>query len=236
MNNRGWCLVVVLVFLVSFVSAVDVDQEVYDALESGDEVSVIVVLKDEPVVKNIVNNNRMGISSVNNLENRKKMINNVQDKVLSKLELKDNSIKNKLNVQNEKKHDLDLKHQYSIINGFSGKITKEGLQKLIDGGMVEKIEYDRPITINLQESVPLINATQIWDHSVDNININGNGEVICVIDTGIDYTQSYFGDCTSDDFLNGNCSKVVGGYDIADNDNNPIDTNGHGSNVAGIVA
>lgn len=229
-------MVVVLVFLVSFVSAVDVDQEVYDALESGDEVSVIVVLKDEPVVKNIVNNNRMGISSVNNLENRKKMINNVQDKVLSKLELKDNSIKNKLNVQNEKKHDLDLKHQYSIINGFSGKITKEGLQKLIDGGMVEKIEYDRPITINLQESVPLINATQIWDHSVDNININGNGEVICVIDTGIDYTQSYFGDCTSDDFLNGNCSKVVGGYDIADNDNNPIDTNGHGSNVAGIVA
>ena len=32
------------------------------------------------------------------------------------------------------------------------------------------------------------------------------------------------------------CSKVIGGYDFVNNDNNPIDDHGHGTNVAGIAA
>ncbi|MBI3033647.1 S8 family serine peptidase, partial [Candidatus Woesearchaeota archaeon] len=37
-------------------------------------------------------------------------------------------------------------------------------------------------------------------------------------------------------FLNGSCSKVPGGYDYYNNDTDPMDDNGHGTHVAGIVA
>ena len=52
---------------------------------------------------------------------------------------------------------------------------------------------------------------------------------IAVIDTGVDYNHP--------DLLGfGYDGKVVGGYDFVDNDKMPIDTNGHGTEVAGIIA
>ncbi|MBI3639831.1 MAG: S8 family serine peptidase [Thaumarchaeota archaeon] len=57
----------------------------------------------------------------------------------------------------------------------------------------------------------------------------GQGIKIGIIDTGIDYDhQDLLGFGPSD--------KVVGGYNFVDNDNKPIDTTGHGTEVAGIIA
>jgi len=57
----------------------------------------------------------------------------------------------------------------------------------------------------------------------------GQGIKIGIIDTGIDYNHP--------DLLGfGPSGKVVGGYDFVDNDNKPIDTTGHGTEVAGIIA
>ena len=62
-----------------------------------------------------------------------------------------------------------------------------------------------------------------------NLGFTGNNVKIGVIDTGIDYTHH--------DLLGfGNNGKVVGGYDFVDNDEQPMDTNGHGTEVAGIIA
>ena len=44
------------------------------------------------------------------------------------------------------------------------------------------------------------------------------------------------GGCTNNTFLAGTCSKVIGGYDIENGDNDPIDDVGHGTHVAGIIA
>ncbi|MDP2916967.1 MAG: S8 family peptidase [Dehalococcoidia bacterium] len=52
----------------------------------------------------------------------------------------------------------------------------------------------------------------------------GAGVKVAIIDTGIDYTHPD---------LNGN---YVAGYDWVNDDNNPMDDNGHGTHVAGIVA
>ena len=60
--------------------------------------------------------------------------------------------------------------------------------------------------------------------------INGTGEAVAVIDTGIDYTQPSLGDGFGPGF------KVEGGYDFVDNDNDPMDTYGHGTEVAGVIA
>ncbi|HXV51426.1 MAG TPA: S8 family serine peptidase, partial [Nitrosopumilaceae archaeon] len=67
---------------------------------------------------------------------------------------------------------------------------------------------------------------------VDNpqkLGYDGTGIKIAVIDTGIDYNHP--------DLLGlGPDGKVIGGYDFVDNDKTPFDTNGHGTEVAGIIA
>jgi hypothetical protein len=61
-------------------------------------------------------------------------------------------------------------------------------------------------------------------------SIDGSGQTIAVIDTGVDYTQPGLGGAF------GPGHKVIGGYDFVDNDADPLDTNGHGTGVAGIIA
>jgi len=61
-------------------------------------------------------------------------------------------------------------------------------------------------------------------------NITGAGVAVAVMDTGIDYTNPLLGGGF------GPGHKVVAGFDFADNDSDPIDTFGHGTNVAGVIA
>ncbi len=60
--------------------------------------------------------------------------------------------------------------------------------------------------------------------------LTGAGQTVAVIDSGIDYTHAALGSGFGDGF------KVVGGYDFVDNDNDPLDTFGHGTEVAGVIA
>ena len=59
--------------------------------------------------------------------------------------------------------------------------------------------------------------------------IDGEGVKIAVIDTGVDYNHP--------DLLGwGPDGKVVGGYNFIQEDEPPLDTNGHGTQVAGVIA
>ena len=60
-------------------------------------------------------------------------------------------------------------------------------------------------------------------------NITGAGVAVAVMDTGIDYTNPLLGGGF------GPGHKVIAGHDFVDNDDDPIDTYGHGTNVAGII-
>ena len=53
--------------------------------------------------------------------------------------------------------------------------------------------------------------------------ITGTGQTIAVIDTGVDYTHPAL------------AGRYVGGYDFAEGDDDPMDTHGHGTHVAGIA-
>jgi subtilisin family serine protease len=55
----------------------------------------------------------------------------------------------------------------------------------------------------------------------------GNGYSVAVIDTGIDYNNPDLG--------GGWGNRVIGGWNFVNNTSNPMDDNGHGTNVAGII-
>ncbi|MBI2508056.1 S8 family serine peptidase [Candidatus Woesearchaeota archaeon] len=133
-----------------------------------------------------------------------------------------------LNIEKEK--------EFSIINGFSGEVNSEDLNNLIQDDRVEKIYFKQTYKILLQDSVPLINASVVHDLNYGLGNVTGRDQGICILDTGINYTHVDLGGCSSDEFLNGTCAKVIGGYDFQNNDSDPVDDNGHGTHVAGIAA
>ncbi|MEE9565712.1 MAG: S8 family serine peptidase, partial [Nitrosopumilaceae archaeon] len=75
--------------------------------------------------------------------------------------------------------------------------------------------------IMLEKSGPYIGI-----ENPNNSGFDGSGIKIAIIDTGVDYNHP-------DLFGLGSDGKVVGGYDFVDNDMTPLDTNGHGTEVAG---
>src|SRR5262249_15337962 len=83
----------------------------------------------------------------------------------------------------------------------------------------------KPLATEAQNAVQLIHS--------DEANLQGAtgaGTAIAVVDTGVDYNNPALGGAP---FPN---AKVVGGTDIADNDGDPLDCEGHGTSVAAIAA
>jgi len=91
---------------------------------------------------------------------------------------------------------------------------------------VKRISFPRVWNIDLNYSVPLIQGGA----PSGGLGFTGNGIVVGIVDTGIDYNHPDLG---GPGFPN---SKVIAGYDFGDFDPDPIDCNGHGTHVAGIVA
>ncbi len=60
-------------------------------------------------------------------------------------------------------------------------------------------------------------------------SIDGTGIKVAIIDTGVDFNHP-------DLFGWGPDGKVIGGYNFIQEDQPPIDTNGHGTQVAGVIA
>ncbi len=75
----------------------------------------------------------------------------------------------------------------------------------------------------IDKSIPYIGGLYPIESGFD-----GTGIIIAVIDTGVDYNHP-------DLFGFGEDGKVIGGYDFVDKDNSPMDTNGHGTEVAGSL-
>ena len=75
------------------------------------------------------------------------------------------------------------------------------------------------ISILVNNSGPFIGTSISYQSGYD-----GSGIVVSIIDTGIDLNHPD---------LEG---QIIGGYDFVDNDEIPEDTNGHGTQVAGIIA
>ena len=91
---------------------------------------------------------------------------------------------------------------------------------------VAAVHPDRTLTASLATSVPLVGAPDVWKRpDAGGRPVTGSGIDVAVIDTGVDATHPSLDGGT-----------VVGGHDFVNDDEDPMDDNGHGTHVAGIVA
>ena len=87
-----------------------------------------------------------------------------------------------------------------------------------------QLQTQDEISTLVNNSGPHIGTTVAHNYGLD-----GSGIIVSVIDTGVDFTHP--------DLLGlGLEGKIIGGYDFIDNDETPEDSNGHGTQVAGIIA
>jgi len=134
------------------------------------------------------------------------------------------------------KTDIKPERTFERTPGFTTKITKSQIEELKEEPGIRGVYINKPIYASLTQSVGIIEANKTWVESIENTSVMGKGQTVCVIDSGIDYTHESLGGCTEQEFLEGNCNKVLGGYNFVSNNNNPMDDTGHGTHVAGIIA
>jgi serine protease AprX len=156
-------------------------------------------------------------SQIQKSEEKSSLFKISQDEVISA-----EKIKNKIN------------RRYSLINAFSASLTKDEIENLEKNNEVEKIYYPKTFSVALQDSVPMINADDIWAKQINSVNITGSNEAICVLDTGIDYTKAEF----SGRIVAQHCYESLAPYcpNGLTEDTNASDDHGHGTHVAGIAA
>lgn len=130
-------------------------------------------------------------------------------------------------------------YDYNIIEGIAVELPAKEIEKLRNMKNIKSIEEDQIYHTSLDQSVPLINADDVWNgNTISGNSYNGSGVKVCVVDTGVDYThpalqgkvvaqQCY---CQGTAGPNGCCPN--GG----ETDTNAMDDVGHGTHVSGIIA
>ncbi len=234
----------ILLFLVVITSA-DIDndlsakvsEEVIVDIVANHDVSVVIKLKHP--VENAGDN-----------KDTQELIKELQEEVLESLDKEgvvvgdenndeynadsDEEIDKAIVLINEDSPELVIDHQFENSPVITATANKEAIEELINNPNVESITSDLEVKVFLDDSIPIIHADYAWQRIVNNRNITGVGQTVCVIDSGIYYNHTnlggYFG------------VMVVAGKNTITNTNCTItndechDDHYHGTHVAGIVA
>ncbi|MFH1978715.1 MAG: S8 family serine peptidase, partial [Candidatus Aenigmatarchaeota archaeon] len=215
----------------SFVDPLSISQESSGDLtpilsateEEAKDSSYIIKLRDDSVAEFYVKEKTIQEYDQNLLiHNTKTYRTNVIDK--------QNSLKTQIKELIPK---AEIKREFqNVFNGFSiHDLSEEEVKQLELLPEIERIYTDHEVSIKLMDSIPLINADQVWDlDDPEGVKITGEGKTIAIIDTGIDYTHPDLGGCF------GSGCKVIDGYDFVNDDEDPMDDQGHGTHVAATAA
>jgi subtilisin len=126
-----------------------------------------------------------------------------------------------------KKAGGNVDHRYRLINAQAATIPAGQLKALRNDPSVRSVELD-PAIQAFADPDPELDASWGVEHigagDVHDAGNKGQGVKVGIIDTGIDYTHPEL------------AAAYAGGYDFFNNDADPMDDNGHGTHVAGILA
>jgi len=118
----------------------------------------------------------------------------------------------------------DIKDMYIAYDGFSAEVGVDDLEKVFEVYGEDRVHVATLYSIKDEYSNELIGATSVWTDP----GIDGEGLYIGVVDTGVDYNHPDLGGVWG--------NKVVAGYSFEEDSWDPMDCNGHGTHVTGIIA
>ncbi len=148
-----------------------------------------------------------------------------QDSFLSDLE----KIERTLEIEAAAPYTRDARLRFTyetVFNGVALEAKQMVANEILSLPYVRHVHNDEEVYALIDQSVPVIGADEIWA----NYDITGEGIVVGILDTGIDYMHPDLGGGLGPDH------KVMGGYDFVNDNNDPMDDHSHGTHVAGIVA
>lgn len=190
---------------------VQMDYGVRDTTGSDSVVQFIVRLRTSPSAKN--SSGRV---------NQASQIKQEHDDFLTRL----NDLSNNARTSGEAKTIKVVREYKRSFNGFALKGNRSFTDAIKRMPHVISVTEDRKVKANDQYSNEVIKAPKVWSE----VGATGQGVVIGIIDTGIDYNHPDLGGGI------GSNKKVIKGYDFINDDNDPVDDHGHGTHVAGIAA
>ncbi|WP_078944673.1 S8 family serine peptidase [Streptomyces flavochromogenes] len=118
-----------------------------------------------------------------------------------------------------------------LVNAVAMTVPASETARLAALPGVTAVRPDTRIQVRTDTSVPLTGAPEVWKREDPaGAKATGKGTVVAVLDSGVDYGHPDLGGGF------GKGHKVVGGFDFANGDDDPMDDNGHGTHVAGIIA
>lgn len=115
------------------------------------------------------------------------------------------------------------KKSFHLIPAIAARLSEDKIEELKKDPRIAYIEKER-IYKAADEYSNSWGVQHIGTQTVHNQSIYGDGVKIAVLDTGIDYNHPDL------------ATNYKGGYDFVYNDSDPIDYNGHGTHVSGIIA
>jgi hypothetical protein len=185
-----------------------VDERILERFDSGEEkVRVVVSLKEE-----VVERKGVGVFS-------KEVVEKVdRGEVIEKAGIKEK-----------------VRHEFIYSNSFSAELSLEELEELEKDGGIDRIYYDYPVTTFLQNSTKIIGANETWGLQINGINLTGEGQTVCVIDTGINSSHESLQEkiIVQKCFISHGSVKCEGNMNEG---NSAEDVHGHGTHVAGIIS
>lgn len=118
-----------------------------------------------------------------------------------------------------------------LVNAVAVTVKASEVQALRTLPGVVSVQPDAKIRMYTSDSVPLIGAPEVWKREdPSGAAADGTGVTVAVLDSGVDYSHPDLGGGF------GEGHKVVAGHDFVNGDDDPMDDNGHGTHVAGIIA
>jgi minor extracellular serine protease Vpr len=184
---------------------------------SEENVSIIVELTDAPVVvyKKTLKFKLLTIFIDDSAERR-----------AMELELKQNDL-----IKYMERFNIEVQFEYTyLFNGFSCTVDRKHMMDIAENRNVKRIFEDKKTYLERTYATKVIKSDVVNRMTDGSGNyITGKGIVVGIVDTGVDYRNTELG---GGGFPN---AKIIGGYDFADMDSNPMDSDGHGTHVAGII-
>ncbi len=197
-----------------------VEQGIETEINSNGTVEAIITFKESlPVKFSVAATNA---EKQDRLASRRAAVRQERQALLAKVREKQNGITGAAVAD----YDVDVIRTYETAGMIAVRLTNAGLEKLRNDPSVSGIYRNHVFTTDLSQSVPLIDADDVWKILTPaGNNLTGLNESVCIIDTGIDMSNPAF------------TGKIVGGYDFVNLNSNPQDdsANSHGTHVAGIV-